>query len=158
MVLLGTCATVSAYCAAGDVDVSVYWNLSQGIVSESYEVKCVAEELSIELSEALAGPNVNTAGAQSIASLPVAWQSAYGSGITPNVDAGSASGSAASRLQDRITFTVSAGYYAQDVLVGMRGRVSGLFTMTGDGSGRATYDACFVAGNCVDWEWEDEDG
>ena len=46
----------------------------------------------------------------------------------------------------------------QDVMVGMRGRVSGFFTMTGDGTGRATYDACFVAGNCVDWEWEDENG
>ncbi len=42
--------------------------------------------------------------------------------------------------------------------MGLRGRVSGFFTMTGDGTGRATYDACFVSGNCVDWEWEDEDG
>ena len=158
-VLMGFCGIASAaYCAAGDVDVSVYWNVSQGIVGESYEVKCVDEQLSIDISEDLTGPNGNTAGAHSIASLPMAWQSAFGSGITPSTDAGSASGLAASHLKDRIIFTVPAGYYAQDVVVGLRGRVSGFFTMTGDGSGRATYSACFVAANCVDWEWEDEDG
>jgi hypothetical protein len=157
--IFGICASATAeYCASGDVDVSIYWNLSQGIVSESYEVKCTAGELSIDLSEELTGPDGNTAGAQSIASLPVAWQTAYGSGITPDIDAGSASGDATNQLKDRLTFTVPAGYFAQDVVVGLRGRVSGTFTMTGGGSGRATYNACFVAGNCVDWEWEDEDG
>jgi hypothetical protein len=88
----------------------------------------------------------------------MAWQTAFGSGITPDVDAGVAVGRANNQLRDRITFTVPAGTYTQDVVVGMRGRASGFFTMTGDGAGRATYDACFGAGNCVDWEWEDEDG
>ena len=140
------------------MDVSVYWNVSQGTVGESDEVKCVDREWSIDISEDLTGPNGNTAGALSIASLPMAWQTAFGSGITPDIDAGMASGGANNRLQDRITFMVPAGTYAQDVVVGLRGRVSGFFTMTGDGPGRATYDACFVGGNCVDWEWEDEDG
>ncbi len=159
IVLLGICESASAdYCAAGKADVSVYWNVSQGVVGESYEVKCVDQELSIDISEDLTGPNGNAAGAHSIASLPMAWQTAFGSGITPDVDAGMASGGANNQLKDRITFTVPAGYYAQDVVVGLRGRVSGFFTMTGDGTGRATYDACFVGGNCVDWEWEDEDG
>lgn len=155
--LFGICEIALAdYCATGSVDVHVYWSVSQGIVGQSYEVKCIDEELSIDLSEELTGPNQNTGGAQSIASLPMAWQTAFGSGITPDVDAGMASGGANNRLQDRIIFTVPTGYYVQDVVVGLRGRVSGFFTMTGGGSGRATYNACFVAGNCVDWEWIDD--
>ena len=159
VILFGFCEIASAdYCAAGAVDVSVYWNVSQGVVGESYEVKCVDQELSVDISEDLTGPNGNTAGALSIASLPMAWQTAFGSGITPDVDAGMASGGANNQLRDRVIFTVPAGTYAQDVVVGMRGRVSGFFTMTGDGTGRATYDACFVGGNCVNWEWVEEDG
>lgn len=158
-VLFGLCKIASAdYCAAGKVNVSVYWNISQGTVGESSEVKCVDQELSVDLSENLTGPYGNTAGALSIASLPMAWQTSFGSGITPDVDAGMAAGTANNQLKDRITFTVPAGYYEQDVVVGLRGRVSGFFTMTGDGSGRATYSACFAAGNCVNWVWEDEEG
>ena len=158
-ILLGFCEIASAdYCAAGAVDVGVYWSVSQGMVHQSYEVKCVDEELTIDLSEMLTGPDGNTGGALSIASLPVAWQSAYGSGITPDADAGIASGIANNELRDRVTFTVPAGTYEDDVMAGLRGHVSGFFTITGGGSGRATYDACFFAGNCVDWEWEDDDG
>lgn len=158
-VLFGTYEIASAdYCAAGEVDVSVYWNVSQGIVGKSLEVKCVDQELSIYLSEELTGPNGNASVADSIASLPMAWQSAYGSGITPDADAGIAVGRANNQLRDRVQFTVPAGTYEEDVMAGLRGRVRGFFTMTGSGSGRATYDACFVAGNCVDWEWEDDEG
>ncbi len=47
--IFGICASASAeYCAAGDVDVSVYGSLSQGIVGKSYEVKCTVGELSID--------------------------------------------------------------------------------------------------------------
>jgi hypothetical protein len=73
VVILGFCEIASAaYCAAGSVDVSVYWNVSQGTVGESYEVKCADEELSIDLSEDLTGPNGNTAGSLRIASVPMA--------------------------------------------------------------------------------------
>ena len=90
VVLFGFCKSASAdYCASGKVDVSVYWNVSQGIVGKSLEVKCVDQELFIYLSEEITdAPNGNAAVADSIASLPMAWQSAYGSGITPDSDAG----------------------------------------------------------------------
>lgn len=159
IIFFSLCEIASAgYCAAGEVEVQVYWSVSQGVVGESFQVKCVDRELSIDIAEDLTGPRGNTAGALSIASLPMAWQTAFGSGITPNVDAGVAVGRANNQIEDSITFTVPAGTYTQDFVVGMRGRANGFFTMTGDGTGRATYDACFGAGNCVDWEWEDEDG
>ena len=53
--IFGICASASAdYCDSGDVDVSVYWNLSQGIVGKSYEVKCTAGELSVDLAAFIA--------------------------------------------------------------------------------------------------------
>jgi hypothetical protein len=158
VILLIDNTSASAFCASGSVEAGVYWSVSQGYVSQSQEIKCVDEQLSIDLSEELTGPDGNMGGTQSIASLPAAWHCAYGSGITPDADAGAAHGRANNELKDRLLVTVPAGTYDQDVVVGLRGRVSGTFTMTGDGSGRATYDACFTAGNCVDWEWEDEDG
>jgi hypothetical protein len=158
IVLLGACVTAAAFCASGSVDAGVYWSVSSGFVHMSQEIKCVDEEFSIYLSEELTGPDGNMGGAQSIASLPAAWQSAYGSGITPDADAGAASGYANSALKDRLIVTVPAGTYDQDVEIGLRGRVSGTFTTTHGGSGRATYGACFGSANCVQLEWEDEDG
>ena len=73
------CEIASAgYCAAGEVEVQVYWSVSQGVVGESFKVKCVDRELSIDIAEDLTGPRGNTAGALSIASLPMAWQTALG--------------------------------------------------------------------------------
>jgi hypothetical protein len=123
MLVLGTCVTAAAFCASGSVDVGLYWSVGQGYVGASQEIKCVDEETSIYLSEELTGPDGNMGGAQSIASLPVAWQSAYGSGITPEADAGAAHGSASNALKDRLIVTVPAGTYDQDVEIGLRGRV-----------------------------------
>lgn len=161
LIPLVVCETaVADYCAAGKVEVAVYWDIHHGMVAASQEVHCVDQETDIYLSEELTGPSGNTAGAQAIGSLSLGWQSAYGSGITPDIEAGIASGNANGRLKDRLTFTLPAGTYNEDVIVALRGWVSGTFTITGAGSpsGRATYSACFGAGNCVSWEWNDEDG
>lgn len=161
LISLGVCKTaVADYCAAGDVDVAVYWDVSHGVVGEAQEVKCVDQETAIYLSEELTGPYGNTAGAQDIGSLAMGWQSAYGSGITPDIEAGIAIGRANGELKDRLTFTLPAGTYNEDVVVSVRGWVNGTFTITGDGnpSCRATYSSCFGAANCVNWVWDDEDG
>lgn len=161
IIALGICDTAAAdYCAAGKVSVAIYWDVSHGMVEEWQEVHCVDQETSIYLSEEITGPSGNNAGAQSVGSLALGWQSAYGSGITPNIEAGIGIGNANGELKDRLTFTVPAGTYSEDVVVGLRGWVSGTFTITGDGgpSGRATYTACFGAANCVSWIWYDEDG
>jgi hypothetical protein len=161
ILMLGVCGTAAAdYCAAGDVRVAVYWDAPHGMEAKSLEVHCVDQETNIYLSEELTGPSGNTAGAQAIGSLALGWQSAYGSGITPSIEAGIAAGDADGNLKDLIIFTVPAGSYDEDVVVALRGWVSGNFTITGDGnpSGRATYSACFGPGNCVVREWHDEDG
>ena len=161
LIPFGVCETAMAdYCAAGNVRVAVYWDVHHGMVDASQEIQCVDQETDIYLSEELTGPSGNTAGAQAIGSLALGWQSAYGSGITPDIEAGIASGTANGKLKDRLTFILPAGTYNEDVIVALRGWVSGTFTITGDGSpsGRATYRACLGTGNCVSWVWNDEDG
>ena len=120
--VLGFCDTAAAdYCAAGEVSAAVYWNVSLGTVEVSQEVLCVDQEISVYLSEELIGPSGNSAGAQSVGSLALGWQSAYGSGITPNIEAGIGIGYANGELKDLLTFIVPDGTYSEDVVVGLRG-------------------------------------
>jgi len=160
VLVLGMYGTVTGFCVAGDVRAAVYWNVSSGMAEKVLAVHCVEEEMDIYLSEELQGPSENMAGAQSVGSLALGWQTAYGSGTTPSTEAGIAIGDANGELRDLVSFTVPAGTYEEDIIVALQGWVSGTFTITGDGnpSGRATYSACFGAGNCINWVWEDEDG
>ena len=45
--------------AAGDVEVHVYWNVSQGMVGDGLDVPPSAEETSVDLSVSLEGPDGN---------------------------------------------------------------------------------------------------
>lgn len=160
LLVLGMYGTAAGFCVAGDVRAAVYWNVSSGMVENALAVDCVDEETAIYLSEELEGPDENMAGAQSVGSLAMGWQTAYGSGITPSIEAGIAIGDANGELRDRISFTIPAGTYDEDIIVALQGWVSGTFTITGDGNpcGRATYSACFGSANCINRIWEDEYG
>ena len=156
-------ATAANYWVSGEVDAGVYWNVSQGMVHDTDEVYPEWEQTNMLLSADLSGPGGNTAEAVAVASLPIGVLSAFGSGITPENEAGIpgiAIGVATSRLRDVLTFIVYPGTYNEAVVVRVRGSVRGFFAVTGSGSpsGYARFSVNFGAGNSVEWRWYDEDG
>jgi len=124
--------------AAGEVEVSLYWNVSQGMEGDDEEVPPSAGETSVDLSLSLEGPDSNRADATVVASLEAGWIRGFASGITPENPSGETGGIATAwargELEDRLTFTVAPGTYSEDVIVSVSGTVSGGFIVTGGGS------------------------
>ncbi len=149
--------------AAGEVEVSLYWNVSQGMEGDDDEVPPSAGETSVDLSLSLEGPDSNRADATVVASLEAGWIRGFASGITPENPSGETGGIAVGRargeLEDRLTFTVAPGTYAVDVIVSVSGTVSGNFSVAGGGSSsaRAVFSASFGSEDS-DFTWDDEDG
>jgi hypothetical protein len=133
------------------------------MVGDSLEVPSSAGETSIDLSLSLEGPDGNRADAGVVASLVAGWIRGFASGITPENPSGDTGGIATARargeLNDRLTFTVAPGNYADDVIVSVLGSVNGGFIVTGGGSSsaRAVFGASFGI-ESSDFTWDDEDG
>lgn len=163
VVMIPRHAAAATYYVSGEVDAGVYWSVSQGMAHDTNEVLPEWEQTNMILSAELTGPGGNAAEATAVASLPIGILSAFGSGITPENEAGIPGigvGVATSRFQDVLTFVVPPGTYDEAVIARVRGSVRGFFAVTGNGSpsGYAHFSAAFGAANSVGWSWYDEDG